>query len=67
MRVFIVRHGETDWNLEHKFQGEVDIPLNLNGIEQAQRIANRLRLEYFDAIFTSPLVRALQTGKTIAK
>jgi len=67
MRVFIIRHGETDWNLEHKVQGETDIPLNQNGLDQAQRIASRLKLEHFDAIFSSPLVRALQTGKAIAK
>ncbi len=67
MRVFIVRHGETDWNVEHKFQGEVDVPLNQNGLDQAQRIASRLRLEHFDVIYSSPLSRALETGKSIAK
>jgi len=67
MRVFIVRHGETNWNLEGRIQGISDVPLNATGLEQAQKIANRLRLQHFDAIFTSPLKRAKQTAELIAQ
>ena len=67
MRVFIVRHGETDWNVQNRCQGVSDTTLNTNGLEQAQAIANRLRLEHFDAIISSPLKRALITAQQIAK
>jgi len=67
MRVFIVRHGETDYNVAKRCQGILDTPLNQTGLEQAVRIANRLRFEKFDAIYTSPLDRALATAKAIAK
>jgi len=67
MRVFIVRHGETDYNIQNRLQGVRDIPLNQAGLEQAQAIANRLRLIHFDAIFSSPLQRALATAKQIAR
>jgi phosphoserine phosphatase len=67
MRVFIVRHGETDWNVEGRIQGITDIPLNANGLEQAQKIANRLRLEPINAILASPLSRAKKTAEEIAK
>lgn len=67
MRVFIVRHGETDYNIAKRCQGILDIPLNQTGLEQAGRIANRLRLEKFDAIYSSPMKRALATIQAIAK
>lgn len=67
MRVFIIRHGETDWNVQNRCQGVSDTTLNTNGLEQAQAIANRLRLEHFDAIISSPLKRALITAQQIAK
>ncbi|NMB56454.1 histidine phosphatase family protein [Candidatus Beckwithbacteria bacterium] len=67
MKVYIVRHGLTHWNAINRIQGKSDIELNEAGLEQAQKIANRLRLINFDAIFSSPLQRAKQTGEAIAK
>lgn len=66
MRIFIVRHGETAWNIEGRFQGQIDIPLNNVGKKQALRVAERLKSVRFDAIFTSHLSRAQFTAETIA-
>ena len=65
-QLWLVRHGQTDWNLEGRFQGSRDIALNLSGQEQARQIAAQLKGEQFDAIYSSPLVRALRTAETIA-
>ena len=60
--VYLVRHGETDWNRERRYQGNQDIPLNDRGIEQAARLRHRLDREPLDVIFVSPLQRARQTA-----
>lgn len=76
-RVVLIRHGQTDWNFEHRFQGQVDIPLNETGREQAGEAAENLvafaaaeqeRQPDFrwDTVLTSPLSRAFQTGEIIA-
>lgn len=65
-RVFIVRHGETDYNVEHRWQGHLDVPLNYNGQQQAQLLANYLQPEAIDAIFASDLRRAYATAQAIA-
>ena len=65
MRLFIVRHGETAWNLEGKFQGQIDTDLNETGIRQAKLLANRLTSRSFDSIITSPLKRALNTAQIV--
>lgn len=64
--VVIVRHGETDYNLTNTIQGQTDIPLNENGIKQAQLVAERLKGEHFTAVYSSDLSRAMVTAKTIA-
>lgn len=66
MRLYIVRHGATDWNQAHKIQGAVDIPLNEQGCRQAQNIAHRLADIPLQRIFSSPLSRAYQTAQAIA-
>ena len=43
MKIFLVRHGQTDWNVENRLQGCVDIPLNKNGIKQAQTLAENIK------------------------
>jgi len=63
--IYIVRHGETDWNLEEKMQGHTDIPLNAKGISQAQDIARDLQKIPLDIIYSSPLSRALETATII--
>ena len=62
----LVRHGETEWNLTHRYQGTTDIPLNETGREQAQRVAEALGQERWDAIVSSPLSRAMETARAIA-
>lgn len=60
--IYIVRHGETDWNKEGRIQGSTDNSLNAKGKEQAAAIAAQLGLISIDQIYTSGLSRAIQTG-----
>lgn len=62
----VVRHGETDWNLQERMMGQMDVPLNANGVVQAQRVGKRLADEPVDVIVTSDLSRALETARAIA-
>jgi len=68
-RIRFVRHGETNWNAERRMQGHIDIPLNANGISQAERLANALiRVKHsFDVIYSSDLERALHTANAVAR
>lgn len=65
-RVFLVRHGETEWNRLGKFQGCVDIDLSKEGIVQAHYLSKRFQ-DNFDYIYTSPLKRAFGTASIIAE
>jgi broad specificity phosphatase PhoE len=64
--VALVRHGETDWNRDRRFQGHADVPLNDAGLAQARELAASLDGERFAAVYTSPLLRAAQTAKILA-
>jgi uncharacterized phosphatase len=64
--IFVVRHGETDWNRQRRIQGSTDIPLNSVGREQALATGRLLALRNWDAIITSPLLRARETAEIIA-
>ena len=67
LRILLVRHGETDWNKIHRLQGGgSDVPLNELGLQQAENVALRLKSEKLEAVYSSPLRRALQTARTIA-
>jgi len=66
-RIILVRHGETEWNRLHRFQGRTDVPLNLKGNDQACALALALKDEVITAIHSSPLVRALETARHIAE
>jgi alpha-ribazole phosphatase/probable phosphoglycerate mutase len=62
----VVRHGRTEWNDARRFQGKSDIPLNETGLIQAEKTAKRLASWPLDAVYTSPLTRALRTASVIA-
>lgn len=62
-----VRHGVTAWNKEGRAQGTTDIPLDEEGIEMAERVADRIEQEEWDIIYTSPLIRAKRTAEIIAE
>jgi len=61
------RHGQTTWNVEHRYQGQTDIPLDDAGVAQAEQAARRLATLRPDALFSSDLVRAQQTAAPLAK
>ena len=65
--VFLVRHGETEWNLAHRFQGQLDSPLTERGRKQAEQLASFLATAQLRRIFSSPLDRALQTAQIIQR
>ncbi|NWG03875.1 MAG: histidine phosphatase family protein [Syntrophaceae bacterium] len=65
IRIFLVRHGETDFNLSHRFQGRKDIPLNQEGKNQARALALTLKDKPLIAIYSSPLIRAIETARFI--
>ncbi len=65
--IYIVRHGQTDSNVRSTYLGHTDIELNSCGIRQAEKLAEKLSGVKFDALYTSPLLRAVQTAEQIAK
>jgi broad specificity phosphatase PhoE len=64
--IVLVRHGETDWNLERRFQGHADTPLNEAGRIQAAELADALGSERISAVYSSPLRRAHETAAIVA-
>ena len=67
MMLYVTRHGETDFNVEIRYTGSTDIPLNSKGFSQAEELANKLSAIEFDVIISSPLLRARQTAEIISK
>ena len=64
-RIFLIRHGETNWNKEGRFQGQIDIPLNENGKDQARKASEYLRNIPFNKAFSSSMDRPSETAKII--
>ena len=65
--IYIVRHGQTDYNVEGRYGGRIDTELNQKGIEQAYELHKKLKNIQFDKVFSSPLQRAFKTAKIICK
>lgn len=65
-RLILVRHGETPWNAQHRFQGQIDVPLSNVGKQQAVALARRLAGEEIHVAYASDLQRAWVTATTIA-
>lgn len=65
-RLFLVRHGQTPWNAERRYQGITDIPLSDEGRIQAKLLAEEFKNTHIDVIYSSPLQRAHDTAKAIA-
>jgi broad specificity phosphatase PhoE len=63
--LYLIRHGETEWNKNHIVMGQKDSPLTIEGIEQAQATANQFKDIHFDSIFSSDSLRAQKTAEII--
>ena len=66
LKLFLLRHGETDWNREGRFQGQNDIPLNERGLSQAQEMAMAAASWNPTALYSSPLRRTMQVAAAIS-
>jgi len=66
LRLYIARHGETDWNLAHRLQGWTDRPLDDTGRRQAMELAESLKGVHLDAIYSSTLSRSRDTAQAVA-
>ena len=64
--LYLIRHGETDWNAEGRLQGQADPPLNVNGVVQARRGAQKLRGSRIRRLYASSLQRAAMTAQIIS-
>ena len=64
--IYLARHGESDWNAANRFQGHSDRPLTDHGREQAKALADLVAAESVEAIYASPLSRALETARIVA-
>jgi probable phosphoglycerate mutase len=67
IEVALVRHGETDWNRQGRMQGHRDIPLNETGIMQARRLAERMKSDRWNMVWSSDLARAAATADQVAQ
>jgi broad specificity phosphatase PhoE len=63
----LARHGETDWNREHRVQGHTDVPLNERGLGQARALADSLSAIPLEAVYSSDLARARVTAEAVAR
>ncbi|MFC1970952.1 histidine phosphatase family protein [Chloroflexota bacterium] len=66
LEIILVRHGETDWNVGEVFRGRIDVELNETGVRQAALLGEYLKEVKLDAVYSSPLKRALKTADAMA-
>jgi probable phosphoglycerate mutase len=66
LHLMLVRHGETDWNVQRRYQGQTDVPLSGFGMRQAELVAERLTGDKINAVYASDLSRAWETAQIIA-
>jgi broad specificity phosphatase PhoE len=64
LELWLIRHGETDWNAQGRIQGAADVPLNALGLRQASLLRDRLAGQRFDVVYASDLARARATAET---
>lgn len=67
MKLYIARHGETQWNVENRISGRTDIPLTERGLEQARALARNAVGKGIEVILSSPLLRARQTAQAVSE
>ena len=65
LRLILVRHGETEWNAQRRYQGQANVPLSALGRRQAELVAERLAGQEIEAVYASDLSRAWETARTI--
>jgi probable phosphoglycerate mutase len=65
-KLYLVRHGESTWNAQARYQGQLDTPISELGQEQSRALARRLASEGLDVVYTSPLARSVGTARLIA-
>ena len=66
MKLYVARHGQTDWNVENKVCGSTNRPLTEQGKEQAKALAEKLKDKDIDVIIASPMLRAMQTAGAVS-
>ena len=67
MEIYLIRHGETEWNKTGRFQGHSDVPLSAEGRAQAAALGKNLVVDHVDAIYASDLTRAMETAAPLAQ
>lgn len=65
-KIFLVRHGETDWNRERRVLGRSEVPLNSTGVSQVKDLASFLPVFKIHTVYSSPLKRTIQTAKVLS-
>ena len=65
MRLFVTRHGQTDWNLQNRLQGWADNPINQTGVKQAEELRGKIKDIKFDICYSSSLKRAAETAQIL--
>lgn len=65
--VYVIRHGQTEWNAEGRWQGQLDVPLSAEGRSQARALAHHLADKGLSAVYASDLMRAAETGRILAE